>query len=179
MMRRVQREIVGIALGLLMFGGVLALYQWAFPVTAFMSGLPVERNRTDVTLRVTGYKIRDCKLVSGSFVGWYINENGEWQEASGAVEFPKDASPENSRPSSWFSKQNFGLFKLNGISPQTELVRVTLRHICDGDDVVTLAGDETMPEEFKKIVVGGRLTINGPWKIPPFEVIAEAGAARG
>lgn len=160
MMRRIQREIVGIALGLLMFGGVLFVYQWVVPVTAWMAGIPTDRNANDVTLRVSGYKLRDCDLVGGSFVGWYINEFGEWAEARGPVEFPDDASPGNSRPSSWWTRQDFGLFKLNGITPETVKVRVTVRHICDGDEEA-------------------RRTVNGPWKIPPFEVIAETGAARG
>ena len=146
---RLKNELIGAVVGFLLFLVLHALYQVHVPVATFVDASVVHRAKGSVTLSVSGYKIHDCKLVGGSFVGWYINQAGEWAEARGPVQFPDDASIDSTRPASIFTRQHFGLLRITGIPPYTVMVRITVNHLCDGDE---------QP----------RLTTMGPWRIPVF-----------
>ena len=144
--RVISEQTVGAVIGFILFGLLVLLFKVHAPVTKLMEAELVSRSPRSVTVQVSGYKIRNCKLISDSFVGWYKNEAGEWTEAVGRVGFPNDETKNSTRPAGIFDRQNFGLFKLNGVPKDASTIRVTVNHLCEGDSIP-------------------RVTVNGPWKI--------------
>lgn len=144
--RVIKDQVIGFIIGLTLFSVLLFAFKANAPVVLFMKAEAYSRTDHAITVKVSGFKVRKCSLVKDSFVGWYGDTDGLWTEASGAVEFPNDSSKNNSRPAGLFERQNFGLFKLNGVPRHAKTIRVTANHICDGDEAP-------------------RVTVVGPWEV--------------
>lgn len=144
--RVIKDQVIGFIIGLTLFSVLLFAFKANAPVVIFMEAKAYSRTDQAITVRVSGFKVRKCSLVKDSFVGWYRDSDGLWTEASGVVEFPNDSSKNNSRPAGLFERQNFGLFKLNGVPKYSKTIRVTANHICDGDEAP-------------------RVTVVGPWAV--------------
>lgn len=144
--RVIKDQVIGFIIGLTLFSVLLFAFKANAPVVLFMEAKAYSRTDQAITVKVSGFKVRKCSLVKDSFVGWYRDSNDLWTEASGVVEFPNDSSKNNSRPAGLFERQNFGLFKLNGVPKYSKTIRVTANHICDGDEAP-------------------RVTVVGPWAV--------------
>ena len=106
------------------------------PVVIGMSGSMVDRGSNYVTMEVTGYKIRDCELEVDKFAGFYHDGSGGGTREAGAVYFPYDRIPGNSRPRGLLTNYNFGLFTIQGIPEEAIDVSVSSEHLCTIDGVV-------------------------------------------
>ncbi len=145
----IRKNVSGATIGALMFAGLLWVCYTKIPVVMLMSGTVVERLEASAIVRVKGRKIRDCKLVPGTWVGFYQNKAGEFAEALGEVTHPGDKSKDSSRAAGWWERKDFGLFKVDGIPAYADSVKVTVQHLCDGDDIP-------------------RVTDNGAWYVGPY-----------
>lgn len=110
------------------------------PVTLAMNATPVSMSGGSYTVDVTGYKVKACTVVPGTFTGWY-RSGGVWHET--ALTFPEDETPDSSKPKS-YDPVAFGLFRWSGLPLSATHVKVTVIHNCDG---------------------ALSITTNGPWKI--------------
>jgi len=116
------------------------LVERALPVTLGMQAVPVAYDGETFTARVEGYKVKNCFVVAGSFIGWQ-KIGRVWSET--AISFPDDQSPNSSNPGQW-EKQSFGLFKWQ-IDPRASEVKVTLTHRCgDGLSITTVGPFEIL-----------------------------------
>lgn len=95
------------------------------PVTFLMSAVKWENTESHVTAEITGYKVRDCQVVKGSFVGWVYSDK-MWREVP--FEFVKGTSPDSSKPPT-LDKQSFGVWRWH-TPPQGESVKITMQHRC-------------------------------------------------
>lgn len=130
--------------GFLVLIGV-SIYNSNMPVVIGMKASFVEASEPAKgvhTADVYGWKIRDCSIVAGSFVGWY-KILGDWHETP--LSFPDDTSPDSTRPSG-LSRQSFGLFQWEKVPIGSNRVRVTLQHDCDGSVRTTVAGNWSLPK---------------------------------
>lgn len=112
---------------------VAGIVESALPVVARMEAVTEERVSEAYVARVQGYKIKDCLVVGGSFVGWQL-VNSTWTETPFA--FVDDATPNDSKPRA-FDKQDFGVWKWSDVDPDAEEVRLSLQHNCNGHLTIT------------------------------------------
>ncbi|WP_147127828.1 hypothetical protein [Shimia ponticola] len=113
------------------------------PVVWRMKAEAVSYEAGTYTARVSGYKLKDCLVVPGSFIGWY-RDAAEWREVP--IAFPDDASPDSSNPAGW-SPQSFGLFEWSDVPEAARKVKATLVHNCDGHLTVTTVGPFRLDKE--------------------------------
>ena len=124
-----------------LFGGCVAALS-AFSVHHFYHGQynPIENDfiataheitATHYTAHVTGTK-NACDLIANSQAGWAFS--GVWRKTP--FNFPDDPLPNYSRPPGY---QSFGLWRW-AIKPTDSLVRLTVRHDCDGTTVTSMIG---------------------------------------
>ena len=114
----------------------VSLVERALPVTMMMDAVPVSYVSGDYTVRVTGYKVKECLTIPGTFVGWY-KDGGIWHEAP--FSFPNDLTPNDAKPKS-YSPVSFGLFKWDGVPASADTVKMTVVHNCDGHPEMTTVG---------------------------------------
>lgn len=112
------------------------------PVVFGMNAKFVEAASGAATAKVSGWKIRDCLVVEGSFVGWYKSQ-GVWHETE--FSFPNDTSPDSSKPMG-FARINFGLFRWDGLPESANKVRLTNQHFCGGKVFTTVSGPWELPK---------------------------------
>jgi hypothetical protein len=101
------------------------------PVNPDFIAVTHQSTGTHYIARVTGTK-NACDLIPNSQAGWAFN--GVWRKV--AFSFPDDPAPNYSRPP---GHQSFGLWKW-AIHPMDKLVRLTVRHDCDGETVTSIIG---------------------------------------
>lgn len=126
-------NIPGMVTGTVLAAMAISAVERVLPVVARMSAAETEIKGNDFLAHVTGYKIKDCSVVKDSFVGWQYDGN-IWLETP--FEFVADATPNDSKPDSW-QPQDFGVWKWYGVSDDTEKVRLSLLHNCDGRLTIT------------------------------------------
>lgn len=81
-----------------------------------------------ITASVVGFKIKDCPIVTGSWVGWvYLND--AWREVP--FRFVDDFTPEDSNPPST-DRQEFGFWEWSTPSVGGTLLKMTAQHVCNG-----------------------------------------------
>lgn len=112
---------------------VAGIVESALPVVAGMSAVTESRVQNTYSARVQGYKIKDCLVVGGSFVGWQ-KVSSTWLETPFA--FVDDATPNDSKPRA-FDKQDFGVWRWDDIQEDAEQVRLSMQHNCDGHLTIT------------------------------------------
>lgn len=131
-MNTLYSAVAGLALAL----GATSLGNSILPVVAGMRASLILHEGHVVTAYVTGRKLKDCHVVSGSFVGWYRSA-GIWHEAP--VEFVNDMTPNSSRPAGW-ERQDFGIWRWRHVPDTADAVRVSLQHECGASVRSTVAG---------------------------------------
>ncbi len=136
-MIRKARKIQDYAIVVLLLVIVVFFAQLYLPVTFLMKAEQVSRVESAVTMRVSGYKLRDCEVVKGSPVGWYVI-GGEPIETS--FEFVDDLTPDSSKPKSLFERQSFGLWKWEGLPEFADEVRLTIKHTCGSETKTRIVG---------------------------------------
>ncbi len=122
--------------------GAVNAVESMLPVVALMKSDPVSRTQNYYTSHVTGYKIKECIPVPGTFVGWR-NAGGVWVE--GSVEFLDDMTPDSAKPKS-YNRTDFGLWRWS-VTDDTEKVKVTVIHICNGHPEITTVGPFTIGKD--------------------------------
>lgn len=120
---------------LIALAGVNAI-ESALPVTMGMSAEYVSYDGGEYTARVTGYKVKSCTVVKGSFVGWY-KSGGTWYESP--ISFPDDMTPNSSNPKS-YAPVSFGLFRWSDLPSNASDVKMTVVHNCEGALEITTVG---------------------------------------
>lgn len=108
----------------------------ALPVTMGMDAQLVSYDAGEYTVRVTGYKVKSCTVVPGTFVGWY-RSGGTWYEAP--ISFPDDMTPNSSNPKG-YDPVSFGLFRWSDLPSDASDVKMTVVHNCDGALEITTVG---------------------------------------
>ena len=118
---------------------VIAIFfvQLYLPVTFLMKAEQVSKTESTVTMRVSGYKLRDCEVVKNSSVGWYL-VGGVPIETR--FEFVDDLTPYSSKPKSLFERQSFGLWKWEGLPEFADEVRLTIKHTCGSETKTRIVG---------------------------------------
>ncbi len=106
------------------------------PITLFMSVERWESTRSHITAEIIGYKIRDCQIVRGSYVGW-VYSGEAWREIP--FEFINDTSPDSSGPAT-IDRQSFGLWRWHTQPRNGKEVKMTMQHNCDGSIQTTSIG---------------------------------------
>ena len=112
------------------------LVESSLPVTMGMKAEYVSFAQGDYTVRVTGYKVKGCTVVPGTFTGWY-KSGGMWNETG--ILFPNDETPNSSKPKA-YDPVEFGLFQWPGIPGSATHVKMTVVHNCDGHLEITTVG---------------------------------------
>lgn len=123
------------ALGTMLALGAVNVVEGFLPVTALMVADPIELTDTTYTASIHGYKIKGCIPVEGSFIGW-THDGNAWHEAG--IDFIDDQTPDSAKPKS-YRKTDFGLWRWP-ISGETDKVKVTVTHICNGKLGITTVG---------------------------------------
>jgi hypothetical protein len=106
------------------------------PITFLMSVNEWKSTRSHITAEVMGYKVRDCQVVKGSFVGW-VYSGEAWREIP--FEFVNDSSPNSSKPAT-FDKQSFGSWRWHTQPRDGKSVKMTMQHSCNGAIQTTSIG---------------------------------------
>jgi hypothetical protein len=118
---------------------------WAYTPVAWIymteSNVTSPQNATKldlaiVTAKVSGYKLRDCKLLQHTEKGW-LWQDGAWRDVHFKFNIREPLKPGFSRPQQ-FSKQNFGQWTWlvpKAYAKASFYVQTTVQHLCEGDEV--------------------------------------------
>lgn len=123
------RHITSAFFGSILFFTILTFGQNVIPTTIFMGVDYWERSHSYITGEIVGYKIRDCTIVKGSFVGWEKEGSDPWHEVP--FEFIEDTTPDSSAPFN-FERQSFRLWRWHTAPRHGKLVKMTMQHNCGG-----------------------------------------------
>lgn len=132
----IKHNIITAFFGSLLCVIFVSIFTSFVPVTVFMKAERWESTRSNITAEVIGYKIRDCLVVRGSYVGWVYSGN-VWREIP--FEFVNDETPNSSKPST-MDRQSFGLWQWGTQPRDGKLVKMTMQHNCNGSIQTTSIG---------------------------------------
>lgn len=116
---------------------VIVFFGNMVPVVQFEKGVTVEVTGQSAMLRVSGFKIIDCRYLGGESGFIKFEDKELWVESE--FEYVADLSPGSNRPRKFFERQDFGLWKwrknpLDIYSVGDKIVEVfmTVDHDCGG-----------------------------------------------
>lgn len=141
MLRSIKYHTVSAFLGSLLCVMFINVWSNLAPVNVLMEPDRWVRNHSYITAHVVGYQARDCRVVTGSFVGW-VHKNGYWQEVPFSI-IDTGQSYQSVMLPYW--KQSFGVWEWQTRPRGGRLVKVTMQHMCGGVVKTTTIG----PFEFE------------------------------
>ena len=134
-MGTLKRQSAAAFIGAMVVLSGLALWDNMAAVVWFERGHVVARQPNRVEIAVSGIKMRDCKRIPDSEVGYVQSIDGVWHETTFA--YLDDLTPNNSKPRGVFSRISFGVWEWSDYIGPVIATMVTVEHNCGGDDLTS------------------------------------------